>query len=91
MCYNTPIFRVIPDDLVVVTAINELLNTKTGHLEKSPILFVCVSRNALGSLNMNSIDPSDSMNNFIHNMSFKKTAGFESVAVACIGKFTGCL
>lgn len=78
------LFSVIPDDLVVVTAIDELLNTKTGHLEKSPILSVCVSRSTLGSLNMDSIDPSDSMNNFIHNMSFKKTTGFESVAVARI-------
>jgi len=78
------LFSVIPDDLAVVTAIDELLNTKTGHLEKSPILSVCVSRSTLGTLNMDSIDPSDSMSNFIHNMSFKKTTGFESVAVARI-------
>jgi len=78
------LFSVIPDDLVAVTAIDELLNTKTGHLEKSPILSACVSRSTLGSLNMDSIDPSDSMSNFIHNMSFKKTIGFESVAVTRI-------
>lgn len=74
------LFSTIPDDMVVVTAVDELLNTKTGHLEKSPILSVCISRSTLQSLNMDSIDPSDSMSNFIHNMSFKKTKGFEAVS-----------
>lgn len=74
------ILAIIPDNLVVVTAVDELLNTKTGHLEKMPILSVCISRKTINSLNMNSIDPSDSMGNFIHNMSFKKTKGFEPVS-----------
>ena len=74
------LFSAIPDDIVVVTAVDELLNTKTGHLEKSPILSVCISRRTLHSLNMDIIDPSDSMTNFIHNMSFKKTKGFEAVS-----------
>jgi len=73
------IFSIIPDDMVTVTAVDELLSPKTGHLEKSPILSVCVSRSTLDSLNMSNIDPSDSMSNFIHNMSFKKTKGFEPV------------
>jgi hypothetical protein len=74
------IFSVIPDSKVVVTAVDELLNSKTGHLEESPILSVCVSMHTLESLNMDAIEPSDSMNNFIHNMSFKKTKGFEAVS-----------
>ncbi|MCP3684076.1 MAG: hypothetical protein GY861_15450, partial [bacterium] len=74
------LFSAIPDDIVVVTAVDELLNTKTGHLEKSPILSVCISRGTLQSLNMDAIDPSDSMSNFVHNMSFKKTKGFEAVS-----------
>ncbi len=76
------LFSSIPDNMVIVTAVDELLSTKTGHLEKSPILSVCISRSTLESLNMNSIDPSDSMSNFIHNMSFKKTKGFEPVELA---------
>lgn len=75
------LFSAIPDNIVVVTAVDELLNTKTGHLEKSPILSVCMSRSTLESLNMDSIDPSDSMSNFIHNMSFKRTKGFEAVSL----------
>ncbi len=73
------LFCAIPDTIVIVTAVDELLSTKTGHLETSPILSVCVSRKTLDSLNMNNIDPSNSMSNFIHNMSFKKSKGFESV------------
>jgi hypothetical protein len=74
------LFSVIPDDMVVVTAVDELLNTKTGHQEKSPILSVCFSRQTLKSLNMNKIDPSDSMSNFIHNMTFIKNKGFDAVS-----------
>lgn len=73
------LFSAIPDSKVIVTAVDKLLNSKTGHQEDSPILSVCVSRHTLASLNMEAIDPSDSMNNFIHNMSFKKTKGFEAV------------
>ncbi|WP_281559829.1 hypothetical protein [Thalassomonas sp. RHCl1] len=73
------IFSVIPDKVVAVTAVDELLNSKTGHLEESPILSAVISCSTLESLNLETIDPSDSMSNFIHNMSFKKTKGFEAV------------
>lgn len=73
------LFSIIPDKLVVITAVDDLLNSKTGHLEESPILSAAISRETLRSLNLEAIDPSDSMSNFIHNMSFKKTIGFSSV------------
>jgi len=73
------LFSAIPDKLVLVTAVDELLNSQTGHLEEAPILSVAVSRNTIESLNLEAIDPSDSMANFKHNMSFKKTKGFDRV------------
>lgn len=73
------LFSAIPDNLVIVTAVDELLNSQTGHLEESPILSVAVSRSTIEHLNLEAIDPSDSMDNFKHNMSFKKTKGFERV------------
>lgn len=73
------LFATIPDKLVLVTAVDELLNSQTGHLEEGPILSVAVSRNTIECLNLEAIDPSDSMINFKHNMSFKKTKGFERV------------
>ncbi|SDN96921.1 hypothetical protein [Vreelandella arcis] len=74
------LFSAIPDNLVIVTAVDELLNSKTGHLEEAPILSVAMSRSTIERLNLETIDPSDSMDNFKHNMSFKKTKGFERVA-----------
>ncbi|OWV28383.1 hypothetical protein [Halomonas campaniensis] len=74
------LFSAIPDNLVIVTAIDKLLNSKTGHLEEAPILSVAMSRSTIENLNLETIDPSDSMDNFKHNMSFKKTKGFERVA-----------
>ncbi len=73
------IFSILPDENLFVTAVDKLLNTKTGHLEESPILSACISRNTLNSFNMDNIDPSDCMSNFVHKMSFKKTTGFEAV------------
>lgn len=73
------LFALLPDEQVFVTATDNLLNTKTGHLEEMPILSVCVSRSTINGMNMQYIDPSDSMDNFVHNMSFKKTKGFDPV------------
>lgn len=73
------LFSTIPDNLVLVTAVDELLDSQTGRLEESPILSVAVSRSTIESLNLEAIDPSESMVNFRHNMSFKKTKGFDRV------------
>ncbi len=73
------IFSILPEEIVIVTVVDNLLNSTTGHLEESPILSVAVSRNTIQSLNMDEIDPSDSMSNFVHNVKFNKTKGFEAV------------
>ncbi|ROS05606.1 hypothetical protein EDC56_1152 [Sinobacterium caligoides] len=73
------LFSAIPDNLIIVTAVDELLNSKTGHLEEAPILSAALSRRGIERLNLEAIDPSDSMANFKHNMLFKKTKGFDRV------------
>lgn len=73
------VFAVLPDEVVYITALDEVLNTKTGHKEDSPIVSVCIPRKTLQSLNLETIDPSDSFANFVHAMSFKKAKGFEAV------------
>lgn len=73
------LFAILPVELVFVTAVDRLLNTKTGHLEETPILSVAVSRETLSGLNLELIDPSDSLENFVHRMDFKKTKGFAGV------------
>ncbi|HEX5872085.1 MAG TPA: hypothetical protein VFY65_16765, partial [Longimicrobium sp.] len=69
----------LPVRAVVVTAVGEVLNLSTGHVEPRPILSVAVPRPTLSRLNFNDIDPSDSLKNFVHRMSFKKGKGFEPV------------
>lgn len=71
------VFAVLPVDEVEITALDDMLNNATGHLETQPILSVLVSRSTLDSMNLDAIDSSDSMSNFICNMDFKRSSGFK--------------
>lgn len=73
------IFSILPDDKLIINAEDHLLNKSTGHLEPQSLLSVYITRDGVSRLNMEYIDPSDAMNNFIHNANFKKTKGFEPV------------
>ncbi|MBQ4681364.1 hypothetical protein [Aeromonas dhakensis] len=73
------IFSILPDDKLIINAEDHLLNKSTGHLEPQSLLSVYITRDGVSKLNMEYIDPSDTMNNFIHNVNFKKTKGFEPV------------
>lgn len=73
------LFSILPIEMVFVTVTEMQLNTATGRQEPTPILSVAISRPTLESLNMDRIDPSDSMGNFVHRMNFKKTTGFSAV------------
>lgn len=81
------IFSILPVDMTVVTAMDELLNTSTGHKEEVPVLSVAISKETLKGLDLNSLDPSDAMNNFVHNMNFKKTLGFSRVEEIDVEQF----
>lgn len=70
------IFALLPFETTIVTAVGDVVNTQTGHLEEKPLLSVAIPRSTLSKLDLNSIDPSDSMKNFIHQMEFKKNKGF---------------
>ena len=73
------IFALLPSMMVIVTTTSDVLNTSTGHLEVQPVLSVAMPRVTLEGLNFDSLDPSDSLNNFVHNMRFLKTKGFRVV------------
>lgn len=81
------LMAILPDDLVIVTAMDNVLNSSTGHLEDQPILSVAFSRPTVDGLNLEAIDPSDAMKNFVHNMNFKKGAGFSAVAALDAQRF----
>ena len=70
------LFALLPFDTVIVTAVGDVVNVQTGHLEERPLLSVAIPRRTLGKLDLDAIDPSESMKNFIHRMDFKKNKGF---------------
>lgn len=75
------LFALLPINMIVINAIGELLNTSTGYFERQPILSVLIPRDTLERLNFELLDPSDSLDNFVHNMSFKQTKGFSPIDV----------
>ncbi len=74
------LFALLPVNMVVVTAFGELLNTQTGHLEKTPILSVAIPRETARRIQWEFVDPSDTMANFVHRMCFKKSKGLYEIA-----------
>ena len=80
------VFAYLPIDYARVNAVAKIINTKTGHLEEQPILSVIFPPQTIDSLNLETIDPSDSMLNFVHNMNFNKTKGFSVVEKAELKK-----
>jgi hypothetical protein len=72
-------FVLLPIERLVVTAMDELLDPRTGHLAEQAIASVAIPRSTFESLNLERVDPSESLRNFIHRMEFKKTAGFTPI------------
>jgi len=75
------LFALLPIEMTIVTAVGELLNTKTGYMEEQPILSVAIPREILNRLNFAMLDPSDSMGNFLHRMKFLKTKGLQPIEI----------
>ncbi len=73
------IFALIPIDYIVINALDDKLDTSIGQYSKEVVLSVKIDKNKLLDLNMDLIDPSDSMINFECNMKFKKTSGLSAV------------
>jgi hypothetical protein len=72
-------FAVLPLNWVCCTAYTEMLNPATGHIEVTPIVSVNIPRATMCGLNFDSLDASDAMTNFTHQMRFKKSAGFSRI------------
>ncbi len=73
------LFALLPVKMVIVNTVSELLNAQTGYMEVKPVLSVAIPQETLKNLNLEMIDPSDSMGNFVHRMTFRKTKGFQAV------------
>ncbi|MCP4420205.1 MAG: hypothetical protein GY805_26670 [Chloroflexi bacterium] len=73
------LFAILPIDMVIVNALGDLLNSSTGHMENQVILSVAIPRKTLERLNFDALDPSDSMENFVHRVKFQRLKGFQQV------------
>lgn len=73
------LFHVLPNNIVHVTCMTSMLNTKTGHMEPTPILSTQFMRRTFIDMNLEAVDPSDAMTNFVHRMNFRRTKGFSAV------------
>jgi hypothetical protein len=69
----------LPVEMVIAHAETKLLNTRTGHMENQCIVSLAMPRETMDTLNFNLLDPSDSLDNFVHRMKFLKTKGFRAV------------
>lgn len=67
----------LPIEVAIATAVTEILNPATGHIEQQPILSAAIPRTSLDKLNLARLSPSDAMANFVHEMNFQKTKGFK--------------
>ena len=72
-------FALLPVEKVYVHAVDDVLNTATGHQDEVTLVSAEFDRNRLLSLNMEMIDPSDAVGGFNNNMKFAKTTGFKAV------------
>lgn len=72
-------FAILPFNQIYIHAMDTQINSITGHIDQVTILSVKIERTSLNRLNFETIDCSDSMQNFKHNMKFLKTAGFKPV------------
>lgn len=73
------LFSLFPDDEAIVTITDKQPNSATGDLEDVPVVSARVQRETLDALKLNSIDPSEALSSFVHNMSFRKYKGFKAV------------
>lgn len=72
-------FALLPVDKVIVHAVDTALNTATGNQEEVTYISVIFDRATFENINLDAIDPSDSLSNFEYNMKFGKTTGFKPV------------
>lgn len=73
------LFALLPIEFAFVNVSSIMLNSATGHQEPFVILSVAFARSTLDALNVDAVDPSDALENFVHNARFKKTSGFQPV------------
>ena len=73
------IFALLPVDMAIISAEDEIFDSSTGNRRDATILSVLFVREGFSNINYELIDPSDFTERFKANMSFTKTNGFKEV------------
>jgi hypothetical protein len=73
------LFALVPKPAICVNVYTNLLNEQTGHKDSCTILSVFVPLRTVNDLHFETINPRESIKNFVHNVEFKKDAGFTVV------------
>ncbi len=73
------VFALLPIPVTMVHVGYPHTNGRTGQPDTRCILSTAFDRETFGSLNLDALDPSDSMANFEHRMQYKKTSGFDPI------------
>lgn len=76
------VFALLPVDVVILTAQAVSLDSRTGMEEEQPVLSVAFTRSKMAALNFERLDPSDTVESFLHRCDFKagrKTEAFQVI------------
>lgn len=73
------LLALLPVEFVIVNVVGDLLNSATGRIELQTVVSAAMFPEALECLQFDSLNPSDSMRNFVHRMEFSKTEGLRPV------------
>lgn len=65
------VLAVLPVEMLLITALADVLNSQTGQTTEQPVLSAAMPRAVIASLKFDSLDPSDALENFQHRGDFK--------------------
>lgn len=72
------VLALLPVETVLLTAMAELFDSRSGQTAEQPVLSVAMPRATIARLDFDRLDPSDSMANFLHRGDFKASRKSEA-------------
>ncbi len=76
------VFALLPVDVVIVTTLAPVVQASTGQEANIPVLSAAIPREVIDKLDFSRLDPSDSMENFVHRgdvMASRKSGEFTAI------------
>ena len=72
------VFALLPVETLLITACVDVLDSSTGQNVEQPVVSVVMHRPSVDRLNFDTLDPSDSLENFQHRSNFKASRKTEA-------------